>query len=150
MVGQLKVGGILAQLAPGGQIVIGLGLNVDQTKAELPPGAGALASLGADVDRNWLAIAVLAAVAGMYERWRRADTSLLSDIGQRMPILGCPIEARLPDGTVLVGTGRALAADGSLILLVDGREVLIQAADLSPVGNRQTRPLPEAAAGDEA
>ncbi|MDR2453920.1 MAG: biotin--[acetyl-CoA-carboxylase] ligase [Bifidobacteriaceae bacterium] len=130
-----KVGGVLAQVAPDGAVVIGLGLNVSQTASQLPPPparAGSLASLGAPgADRTWLAIAYLAGAASLYQRWARGEADLLDGIGQRMGTLGRPITVELPGGERLSGRAERLNRDGALLVRAgDGTERWIAAGEV--------------------
>ncbi|MDR2348785.1 MAG: biotin--[acetyl-CoA-carboxylase] ligase [Bifidobacteriaceae bacterium] len=128
VLGGRKIGGLLAQVASGGAVVIGLGLNVSQTASQLPapaaPGAprpGSLALLGAvGVDRTWLAIAYLAAAAGLCERWARGEADLLDGIGQRMTTLGRDVLVELPSAETLSGRAAGLDRDGALVIRAGG------------------------------
>ncbi|MDR2381382.1 MAG: hypothetical protein LBE08_09470 [Bifidobacteriaceae bacterium] len=113
-----KLAGVLSQVAPSGEIVIGLGLNVHQTASQLPgPAATSLAALGAgEVDRTWLAIAYLAAAANVYERWARGEGELVGGIGQRMATLGRVVCVATPDGRTVNGVALRLDADGALVV----------------------------------
>ncbi|MDR1118265.1 MAG: biotin--[acetyl-CoA-carboxylase] ligase [Bifidobacteriaceae bacterium] len=162
--GGRKVGGVLAAVAPAGEVVIGLGLNVNQEQDQLPeappyimsylrpgvprgprsapssptPHPGSLATLGAPgVDRTWLAIACLAAAADLYQRWARGDGRLADGIGQRMETLGREVWVRLGNGRVLEGEAHGLAADGSLVLTAaDGTRRLVQAGEITELTGR--------------
>ncbi|MDR3361173.1 MAG: biotin--[acetyl-CoA-carboxylase] ligase [Bifidobacteriaceae bacterium] len=112
-----KLAGLLAQVAPSGEVVVGIGLNVSQTAVELPKGAASLATLGAPgVDRTWLAGVALTAAAGAWERWARGDEKLVDGIGQRMETLGREVAVGLADGTVARGRAGRLRLDGALEL----------------------------------
>ncbi|MDR2378558.1 MAG: biotin--[acetyl-CoA-carboxylase] ligase [Bifidobacteriaceae bacterium] len=128
-----KLAGVLASATPGGDVVVGIGLNVSQTEAELPDArAGSLALLGApDVDRDWLAIAVLSAAATWFERWAADGGRLAEAVGARMATLGRPAAIRLPDGTVATGRAEAVGEDGALSLRrADGGVARIDAGEL--------------------
>jgi BirA family biotin operon repressor/biotin-[acetyl-CoA-carboxylase] ligase len=72
LVGGRKVAGILAESADG-RVVLGIGINVTQSRDELPadtdPGATSLALEGARVDRAELLAAVLERLEQQYDRW---------------------------------------------------------------------------------
>jgi BirA family biotin operon repressor/biotin-[acetyl-CoA-carboxylase] ligase len=139
MVAGHKVGGLLTQAAPSGELVIGLGLNVHQRSSELGqirpdgPPPGSLASLGApDLDRDWLAIAYLAAAARLYQCWDQASAGLVDLVSQRLGTLGQPIQVRQPDGTEISGQATQLAADGALeVVTPDGRTVSVVTGQIS-------------------
>jgi len=72
LIGGRKVAGILAESAEG-RVVLGIGINVTQTRDELPadadPGATSLALEGAHVDRVELLVSVLEQLEQHYDRW---------------------------------------------------------------------------------
>ena len=73
LLGERKAGGILLERVDQGDraaAVVGIGLNVHQTREELPvPEATSLALEGAPVDRGVLLEALLAAFATEYDAW---------------------------------------------------------------------------------
>lgn len=128
-----KLGGVLAGATRGGNVVVGIGLNVRQTEEELPGGqAVSLALAGApDVDRTWLAIAVLSAAATWYERWARNDLRLLETAAGRMVTLGRESRVELPDGQTVTGLAEGIEPDGSLRLRQPGgRALTVEAGQL--------------------
>jgi BirA family biotin operon repressor/biotin-[acetyl-CoA-carboxylase] ligase len=70
LIGGRKVAGILAESAER-RVVLGIGVNVMQTRDELPPDADAtsLALEGAHVDRAELLAAILERLEVHYDRW---------------------------------------------------------------------------------
>jgi BirA family biotin operon repressor/biotin-[acetyl-CoA-carboxylase] ligase len=72
LVGGRKVAGILAE-AVEGRVVLGVGVNVSQTKAQLPeaadPPATSLALEGASVERATLLATILERLEAHYDRW---------------------------------------------------------------------------------
>jgi BirA family biotin operon repressor/biotin-[acetyl-CoA-carboxylase] ligase len=121
--GGRKLAGLLAGVAPTGEVVVGLGLNVHQTGGELPAAASAasLTTLGVPgADRTWLAIAYLAAAGSVYERWVRGDGGLVDGIGRRMETLGRVATVRLPGGRTVSGVAERLGAEGALWLRPGG------------------------------
>ena len=58
-----KVCGILAQLLPQGDVVVGIGLNLNRQQPEL--GATSLAELGVDIDIDSAAAAIGSEFAGL-------------------------------------------------------------------------------------
>jgi BirA family biotin operon repressor/biotin-[acetyl-CoA-carboxylase] ligase len=69
MLRRTKVCGILAE-ARDGAVVLGVGVNVDQTREELPPRAGSLlTATGRTWDRPAVLDAVLAALEQRYAAW---------------------------------------------------------------------------------
>ena len=69
LVGGRKVAGILAESADG-RVVLGIGVNVTQSRDELPiDTATSLALEGAHVDRGELLAAILERLEARYDRW---------------------------------------------------------------------------------
>lgn len=118
-----KVAGILAEAVPGqGALVVGIGLNVTQTRAELPvPTATSLRLAGsATTDRDTVLRAVLRAVADRYARWVAADgdvtaSGLAAEVREACWTLGRAVRVVLPAGEV-VGTAEELDDDGRLVV----------------------------------
>lgn len=118
-----KVAGILAEAVPGqGALVVGIGLNVTQTRAELPvPTATSLRLAGsATTDRDTVLRAVLRAVADRYVRWVAADgdvtaSGLAAEVRESCWTLGRAVRVVLPAGEV-VGTAEELDDDGRLVV----------------------------------
>lgn len=78
LLGGRKVAGILAESA-GGRVVLGIGVNVTQSREQLPldadPPATSIALEGAKVDRAELLAAILERLEAHYDRWiSEADT----------------------------------------------------------------------------
>ncbi|MEV6792446.1 biotin--[acetyl-CoA-carboxylase] ligase [Streptomyces sp. NPDC051320] len=128
-----KAGGILAERADDGAVVIGIGLNVSLSAEELPvPTAGSLALAGAvSTDRDTLLRAVLRSLEHWYGEWRAAGGDPAASRLQEAYAAGCStlgrsVRAELPGDTSL--TGEAVAVDG------DGRLVLATAQGVQPVG----------------
>lgn len=70
MLRRRKVAGCLAE-ARGGAVVLGIGVNVNQTQEQLPPDAGSLRTLtGRDWDREALLTALLEDLSIRYSEWR--------------------------------------------------------------------------------
>jgi BirA family transcriptional regulator, biotin operon repressor / biotin---[acetyl-CoA-carboxylase] ligase len=77
LVGERKVAGILAE-AGDGRVVLGVGVNANQSAIELPAAAQIAATslrveLGEPVDRAALLAAILLRLEQAYESWVRAD-----------------------------------------------------------------------------
>ncbi|WP_234424014.1 biotin--[acetyl-CoA-carboxylase] ligase [Intrasporangium calvum] len=135
-----KVAGILCEFAEGPHgraVVVGAGVNVDQTRAELPvPTATSLRVAGAVVAREDLVIAFLkelAAVLNSGSSARSAYRSLCATVGSQ-------VDVHLPTGGLV--SGRAVRVDdsGALVVEVAGSERAFSAGDVVHV-----RPGAEAA-----
>jgi BirA family biotin operon repressor/biotin-[acetyl-CoA-carboxylase] ligase len=73
LIGNRKVAGILAE-ASDGRVVLGIGINVNQTADQLPPDAqteptSLRIETGKELDRASLLAAVLASLEEQYQRW---------------------------------------------------------------------------------
>ncbi|MQY14871.1 Bifunctional ligase/repressor BirA [Streptomyces sp. RB5] len=121
-----KAGGILAERAGDGAVVLGMGLNVTLRKDELPvPTAGSLALAGArGTDRDPLLRAVLRSLEQWYGDWRaaRGDAAacgLLQAYAAGCATLGRTVRAELPGGATLSGEAVAVDGDGRLVLATE-------------------------------
>lgn len=135
--GALKVAGVLAEVA-GPAVVVGVGLNVTQTRAELPvPTATSLRIAGAaTTDRDTLLRAVLRSVAEQYGRWRDAGGDAIAcgvadAVRETCLTLGRAVRVELPGGGSLVGTAEGLDDAGRLLLRTDaGTDHVVAAGDV--------------------
>jgi BirA family transcriptional regulator, biotin operon repressor / biotin---[acetyl-CoA-carboxylase] ligase len=117
-----KVGGVLADaitVEDGGAIVLGIGVNVHQTRGELGEVAAIATSLAAEghlVDR----LALLARICPELERIASSTDERQLALGEwreRSSTLGREVEVSSPDGAApLRGIARALADDGALVV----------------------------------
>jgi BirA family biotin operon repressor/biotin-[acetyl-CoA-carboxylase] ligase len=139
-IGHRKLAGILAE-AMGGVLVIGLGMNVNEDAEDFPPPvSGEAISLslasGARHDRGIVLAGVIRTFEGVYRRWEREGFSpFVPEIEERILYLG--EEISLDEGSGRV-TGRmlGLAPDGRLRILVESREAVFSAGDLTLRGER--------------
>ena len=116
LVGERKLGGILAERG-GGAVVVGLGLNVGWA----PPGA---AKLGADVDP----LDVLAALLAGFDR---LPTDISTRYRQALATLGRGVRLELLDG-VIDGTATDVDPDGRLVVVDrSGRAHTIDVGDVT-------------------
>jgi BirA family biotin operon repressor/biotin-[acetyl-CoA-carboxylase] ligase len=124
-----KLAGLLTQVAPTGEVVTGIGLNVSQTAAELPtPQATSLATLDRppnQVDRTGLATGLLRAYAAVYQLWALDPAGLLAAISARLGTLGQVVRASQPDGTTQTGRASRLLPDGALELALPGGQITV-------------------------
>jgi BirA family transcriptional regulator, biotin operon repressor / biotin---[acetyl-CoA-carboxylase] ligase len=133
-----KAGGILAERAGDGGVVIGIGVNVSLREDELPvPTAGSLALAGAvTTDRDPLLRAVLRALEDWYGRWRRAGGDPAVSGLQETYVAGCAtlgrkVRAELPGDRSIVGEAVAVDGDGRLVLAtVEGVQEPVGAGDI--------------------
>ncbi|MET8136110.1 biotin--[acetyl-CoA-carboxylase] ligase [Streptomyces sp. NPDC005251] len=133
-----KVGGILAERAGTGAVVVGIGINVSLRADELPvPGAGSLALAGATTtDRDTVLRAVLRSLEQWYGRWRDAAgdpaaSGLQATYAAGCATLGRTVRAELPGGRSLVGEAVAVDGDGRLVIATeDGVQEPVGAGDV--------------------
>ena len=79
MLRRAKVAGILAE-ARDGAVVLGIGVNVNQTRDQLPDRAGSLlTTTGHEWDRDDVLDAVLADLGVRYEQWREGGLDAVYD-----------------------------------------------------------------------
>lgn len=142
-----KLAGILCELTARG-VVVGIGLNVDQTEDELPvPTATSLAlvarSAGAPeaapqphpegLTRDDLLLGVLAHLADLLSAWERDPEGVRTAYRRSCSTLGRPV--RVDRGAGLIEEGDALEVDddGRLVVVVGGHRVALAAGDVTHV-----------------
>lgn len=136
LVGDGKLAGILAEVAPARQaVVIGIGLNVSLRADEVGvAGVTSLAALGVETpDRQRLVIRLLGELGRRIDAWRRADgtdAGLLADYRARSLTLGMPVRAELPGDRALVGVARDVDEQGRLVIDTGGDLVTVSAGDI--------------------
>lgn len=133
-----KIAGILAEVAPDGSVVVGIGLNVSTRADELsglPPSAlppTSLALAGATVhDRETVLKAHLRSLSRAYAAWRSDSTSVAPLYRRLCRTLGRQVRLDLPAGDAVRGT--ALDIDDSGCLVVrdsDGAQHVFAAGDV--------------------
>jgi len=139
----LKVSGLLAELIPGGAVVMGAGLNLTIPSADLPTPASTSLALNdpipPDADLADRALAgYLTELGRLYAEFLRfgADpeaSGVAEQLRDLCSTLGGQVRVSLPGGDDLVGT--AIGIDGSGRLSVkkssDGRVVAVAAGDVT-------------------
>lgn len=141
VLGDKKVGGVLAETRTAGEVVeaavVSVGLNVNVTLDQLPPEVLPTAtSLRAETGREYglgaIAARVLEALEALWpsvcsdgkelvRRWNAMDT-----------MLGVEVEV-VRDGNAITGTSLGLGEDGELLLEVEGRVVQIGVGEVRRV-----------------
>lgn len=133
-----KVAGILTELLPDGGVVVGVGLNVSQTREELPvPSAISLALAGAaTTDRSVILTALAESFVAVLGRWTAAGgdveaAGLIEEITAVSATVGSQVRAELTGGDVLTGRATGFAEDGGL-LVVDaaGKSTTVRSGDV--------------------
>ncbi|MHB1489055.1 MAG: biotin--[acetyl-CoA-carboxylase] ligase [Cellulomonas sp.] len=121
-----KVGGILSELvttSAGPVALLGIGINVSQSRGELPvESAASLLTTGlGEIDRESLLVALVSAVIGVDLRWREAHgdavaAGLADECAAVCGTLGRKVHVDLPGDVVIEGQALALGPDGSLVV----------------------------------
>jgi len=137
MVGEGKLGGILAEVAaPNPVIVVGLGLNVSLTAEEAPdPRATSLLMLGSTMlDRSALLGSILAELTARIDRWKiagRPDSALIADYRAHSVTLGTRVRAVLPGDREIIGMATDLDDLGQLQIDTGTGTVSVSAGDIT-------------------
>jgi len=138
LVGDAKLGGILAEVAsPAPVVVIGLGLNVTLTASEIEqiaPEATSLLMLGSTMlDRSALLGSILAELSARIDRWRSVgpDAAAIEDYRSRSTTLGRRVRALLPGDREIVGTATDLDELGHLHIDTGAQTVAVSAGDIT-------------------
>ncbi|MCD9873563.1 biotin--[acetyl-CoA-carboxylase] ligase [Streptomyces guryensis] len=133
-----KAGGVLAERAGDGGVVVGVGINVTLRENELPvPQAGSLALAGAvSTDRDPLLRAMLRSLEEWYGRWREAGgdpavSGLQETYAAGCATLGKTVRAELPGDRSITGEAVAVDGDGRLVIATeDGVQEPVGAGDI--------------------
>jgi BirA family biotin operon repressor/biotin-[acetyl-CoA-carboxylase] ligase len=134
-----KVCGLLVEVLPGATAaVLGVGLNVSQSRAELPVTTATSLRLAgaATTDRDTVLRAVLRAVADRYRRWVAAGgdvvaSGLAAGVREACWTLGLPVRVELPGGPALTGVAEELDDQGRLVVRrPDGTPEAVAAGDV--------------------
>ncbi|OLT25551.1 biotin--[acetyl-CoA-carboxylase] ligase [Nocardiopsis sp. CNR-923] len=139
--GDGKLAGILSEADfsdPGAPaVVVGMGVNVSQTRAELPVDtAVSLRGEGAtDLDRSALLRAVLAGFGELYVAWSAADgdaeVSGLADAYRGVCVtVGRRVRVNLPGDALLEGTATAVDHHARLVVETPGGPRALSAGDV--------------------
>lgn len=140
----LKVCGLLAELAPGGDaVVMGSGVNLTLTREQLPtPVSTSLALEGANLEGDALADAVLSSylqnLRALYEAFLHAGADVGASGTQSLvaglcTTLGKQVRVELPGGGDIIGTATALDETGRLVVrrASDGLVSAVAAGDVT-------------------
>ena len=131
MLNRRKVGGILGELREG-MVILGIGINVNQTREQLPPDtrqpAGSLRTItGREHERDGVLSTLLLRLERQYDGWLDGGlAAVYDDIGARDFLRGRRISVDGLEGQA-VGIDRA----GRLELDVDGKSRLVESGEVS-------------------
>lgn len=130
MLDRRKVAGVLAELR-GEAVVLGVGLNVNQTRDQLPadatiPAASLRTIDGRERDREEVLETLLGRLEAAYGSWRTGGLEALYDeIGARDFLRGRRVSV---DGRT--GTGDGIERDGRLAVATDSGRVLVASGEV--------------------
>jgi BirA family biotin operon repressor/biotin-[acetyl-CoA-carboxylase] ligase len=130
MLDRRKVAGGLAELKDGA-VVLGIGLNVNQTPEQLPQEtkapAGSLRSVtGRDYERCPILVDLLLELELRYDTWRDGGLeALYDDLGARDFLRGRRVTV---DG--VAGTAQMIARDGRLAVETESGPVLVESGEV--------------------
>ena len=128
MLRRTKVAGILAE-ARESAVVVGIGVNVNQTREQLPDRGGSLrTATGLEWDRDTVLDAVLDALGTRYEQWRVGGLDAVYDgLGSRDFLRGRSVTV---DDTS--GTAELIDRDGRLRIAVGhGESVTVESGEVT-------------------
>ena len=119
MLRRRKVAGILAELREGA-VVLGIGINVNQTRVDLPEGAGSLRTLtGREYDREQLLTQVLEDLGRRYAAWVAGGLDAVYEgLGARDFLRGRRVTVDGTSGTVV-----KIARDGRLEIATGDHQI---------------------------
>jgi BirA family biotin operon repressor/biotin-[acetyl-CoA-carboxylase] ligase len=130
-----KLAGILLERPADSAIVVGMGINVNQTAADLPEGATSLAvELGKPVDREPLLAAILNDLGNAYERADREGVQWIVPAWRsRSSMLGQPVRFSR-EGEELEGIAKDITEEGALrVETLDGRMIDLVAGEVERI-----------------
>jgi BirA family transcriptional regulator, biotin operon repressor / biotin---[acetyl-CoA-carboxylase] ligase len=130
MVDRRKVAGVLAE-ARDGVVVLGLGVNVNQTREQLPadarvPAASLRTVDGRERDREQVLAGLLAHLDRLYASWREGGLdAVYEDLGARDFLRGRRVTV---DG--VAGTAQMIARDGRLQIATASGPLLLESGEV--------------------
>ena len=130
-----KLAGILLERPAGADVVLGVGLNVNQSRANLPEGATSLAiEIGHELEREPLLAAILNDLGNAYERADREGVSwIVPGWRSRSSMLGKAV-AFQRDGRLIRGIAEDVSDEGALqVRLDDGSRISVVAGEIERV-----------------
>lgn len=138
LIADKKVSGILAEAAPDlSCVVIGFGINVNQTMSELPVESATSLSIETDssVSRDQLLADVIQNLKALYLELSESSGDALAS-GLRAAILdssatvGAQVSVEFPDGKKAFGLARDIDSTGRLVLECQSETLSVSAGDV--------------------
>jgi BirA family biotin operon repressor/biotin-[acetyl-CoA-carboxylase] ligase len=130
-----KLAGILLERPAGADVVLGVGLNVNQSRGDIAEGGTSLAiEMGHEFEREPLLAAILNDLGNAYERADREGVGwIVPGWKSRSSMLGAPV-AFHRDGALIRGVAEDIAEDGALqVRLDDGSRISVVAGEVERV-----------------
>jgi BirA family biotin operon repressor/biotin-[acetyl-CoA-carboxylase] ligase len=130
-----KLAGILLERPAGAEVVLGVGVNVNQSRGDLPEGATSLAlELSHQVEREPVLAAILNDLSNAYERADREGIDwIVPGWRSRSSMLGGPVAFRR-EGALIRGMAEDIGEDGTLrVRLEDGSLMGVVAGEVERV-----------------
>ena len=130
-----KLAGILLERPAGPDVVLGVGLNVNQSGKDVPDGGTSLKiELGHELERELLLAAILNDLGNAYERADREGVGwIVPGWRSRSSMLGKAV-AFHRDGTLIRGIAEDVSDDGALqVRLDDGSRISVVAGEVERV-----------------
>jgi BirA family biotin operon repressor/biotin-[acetyl-CoA-carboxylase] ligase len=128
LVGPRKLAGVLAEAVPGA-VVLGMGLNVAWPPEPTDLAISASSVAGRPIGRDDLLDAYLGHLAGRLRQWEQDPATLRADYRTALATIGRAVRVELA-GATIEGIAVDVAADGQLVVLSDGEQHLVSAADV--------------------
>jgi BirA family biotin operon repressor/biotin-[acetyl-CoA-carboxylase] ligase len=127
MVNRSKVAGVLAE-AREGVVVLGIGINVNQTREQLPEGAASLRTTDGVVrDREPILADLLERLEAQYDAWREGGLDALYDtLGARDFLRGRRVSVNGTSGVAV-----RIDREGRLEVDVGGEHKLVESGELT-------------------
>jgi BirA family biotin operon repressor/biotin-[acetyl-CoA-carboxylase] ligase len=138
LVGDKKVSGILAEASADlSCVVVGFGINVNQTKAQLPveTATSLLVQTGRSTDRDQLLAAVIKNLKHLYQELNAASgdatiSGLREEILKISATVGQQVSVEFPDGKKSFGKAQDIDAAGRLVLETSTETLTVSAGDV--------------------
>ena len=130
-----KLAGILLERPAGPAVVLGVGVNINQSADDLPEGATSLrVELGHPVEREALLAAILNDLANAYDRADREGVDwIVPGWRSRSSMLGRPVTFQR-DGALIRGIAEDIGGDGALLVrTADGTRLAVVAGEVERV-----------------
>ena len=130
-------------MVPGAElVVVGAGVNIDQTRAELPvETATSLALCGvADVHRADVVVRYLGSLADLHKAWAGGGAGLEALGAAYRSVcqtIGLDVDVHQPDGLVVHGTATGVDDGGRLVVAGPGARTVHAAGDVTHVRRSQ-------------